>query len=160
MKKNLFCLFILLSSCQDKHFQFDNIDHYKINISDNDLNILLSKENKSDKENDLVLLLSEDFIDDNKNELVTHLNELYPYKQKINEPKISELKAIYHNSFNFSKSKCIPVYRDILIFKQDDSILGISKICFDCNMQYTIKNDGKNIEIDNSDFEKLEKILN
>lgn len=55
---------------------------------------------------------------------------------------------------------CIPIYRDILIFKKNNSVVGISKVCFDCNMNYTLGSK-TDVEIYNNsnDYEKLEKLL-
>lgn len=61
MKRNLFCLLFLWSSCRSSHFEFNNVDYYQLNISDDDYNELVTKENKSEEELVLDSLLSEDF---------------------------------------------------------------------------------------------------
>ena len=52
---------ILWSSCQSSHFEFNNVDYYQLNISDDDYNELVTKENKSEEELVLYSLLAEDF---------------------------------------------------------------------------------------------------
>ena len=90
-----------------------------------------------------------EFIENNYTDKELINSELYP---KINE--------IYKNDISFEDSKCIPIYRDILVFKKNDSIVAISKICFDCEMQYTLKSNQEIIEIDNENILKLKGILN
>ncbi|MBK9634477.1 MAG: hypothetical protein IPO64_08200 [Bacteroidetes bacterium] len=71
-------------------------------------------------------------------------------KSKIKENKLSALNEVYSDGINLMKSKCIPVYRDIWCLSKMIQ-LGISKICFDCDMEYTINN-GVRKEIDNNNF--------
>ena len=159
MKKILFCFLIVLSSCQSSHFEFNNVDYYQLNISDDDYNELVTKENKSEEELVLYSLLAEDFPNVLDDHFIKNLEKWYPAKSKIKENKLSALNEVYSDGINLMKSKCIPVYRDILVFKQNDSIVGISKICFDCDMEYTISNNGVRKEIDNNNFKRLKQIL-
>ncbi len=89
-----------------------------------------------------------EFIENNYTDKELINSELYP---KINE--------IHKNDISFEDSKCIPIYRDILVFKKNDSIVAISKICFDCEMQYTLKSNQEIIEIYNENILKLKGIL-
>lgn len=58
-------------------------------------------------------------------------------------------------------AKCIPIYRDILIFKKNKKITRMVKICFSCH-QYRIfgaKGNTQNFGSD-EDYKKLWSILN
>src|SRR5690606_38180602 len=75
--------------------------------------------------------------------------------KKINgvlKQKKPSRKYLYHN--------CIPEYRDILIFKKDEKIIGIVKICFECEKIFAI---GINSNFDRNyskkEFRKLFRIL-
>jgi hypothetical protein len=159
MKKILFCSLILLASCKYKHFQFDDVDHYRSTITDDKFSSLIRKENKSEHERKFESLLTGNYLDDTDEMFVANLNKFYTRTSKINDDEISAIEEIYYDGFNFMKSKCIPIYRDILIFKQNDTIVGISKICFDCDMNYTVDKNGIKKEFDNADYKSLSDIL-
>ena len=59
-----------------------------------------------------------------------------------------------------SETACIPVFRDILIFKKNNKSIGIAKICFECEKSHIV---GTNKNIENfgqcGDFSKLMNIL-
>ncbi len=149
----------MLSSCQSNHFQFDNVDYYHIDISDDKMSDLASMQNKSEGDIELESLLTEDYPNNIDKTFLKNLDKLYPIKRKIDEAKLIEIEEIYCDGSNLGRSKCIPVYRDVLIFKQKGSVVGVSKICFDCDMQYTIDKYGAQKEFDNNDFQKLQQIL-
>ena len=55
---------------------------------------------------------------------------------------------------------CDAFYRAILIFKKKDKVVGVSKICFDCGLNWTIGSE-RNVMLfgQEGDYEKLEKLL-
>lgn len=61
------------------------------------------------------------------------------FKKKINSTKFEALNKIFIEKpyEEGSARACIPVFRDILIFKKNDKITGMMKICFNCH-QYRI----------------------
>lgn len=159
MKTVLFCLLLLLSSCQYKHFDFDAVYHYKIDISGDALNKFLSKTNKTPDEAILEVILTENEPYKIDPEVVKNIERLYPIQKKLNSTEAEKINAIYYDGYNFTRSRCVPVYRDILLFKKNDSVVGISKICFDCDMQYNIDIYGNEKEFDNTNFTVLQQIL-
>jgi hypothetical protein len=90
---------------------------------------------------------------------MSNLNKYYHIERKIGKNKLLELEKIYVDGSSFNMSKCAPIYRDILVFKQKDTIVGLSKICFECNLQFTIDKYGVQKDFDSNDFERLELIL-
>ncbi|MBK8671416.1 MAG: hypothetical protein IPN93_00030 [Bacteroidetes bacterium] len=81
MKKILFCFLIVLSSCQSSHFEFNNVDYYQLNISDDDYNELVTKENKSEEELVLDSLLAENFPNVLDDHFIKNLEKWYPAKK-------------------------------------------------------------------------------
>ena len=54
-------------------------------------------------------------------------------------------------------SACAPVYRGILIFKHDQRMTGIAKLCFECNQKVIVGSTNKKCE--QFDFGALWEIL-
>ena len=83
-------------------------------------------------------------------------------KTILNKSKYEEINNIFseQNCLINSASACIPIYRDILIFKKNKKTIGVAKICFDCQMFYIIGTQ-KNVQDfgANGNFEKLEPLL-
>ncbi|MBK9354930.1 MAG: hypothetical protein IPN09_13475 [Bacteroidetes bacterium] len=56
---------------------------------------------------------------------IKNLENGIPLKVKIEENKLSALNDVYINGFNFNEIKMhSQVYRDILVFNQNDSIVS------------------------------------
>jgi hypothetical protein len=59
------------------------------------------------------------------------------FKMKYMKPtKFRALNEVFsvkeYDSTRLSVIRCEPIFRDILIFKKDNSIVGVAKICFTC----------------------------
>jgi hypothetical protein len=101
-----------------------------------------------------------DFISFNDTINFRDLTKIY---EKINVKKedYSVLKNIFcetkKNNATF-KYDCLPIYRDVLIFRKKSKITGFIKICFSCNHYNLIVNDSaKKHNFENNIF--LDKIL-
>ena len=70
------------------------------------------------------------------------------------DPKMEASNA----SFSVSVAICAPVYRDILVFKKDNKVSAIAKVCFGCNQNllWTKFGETRNAPLD---YYKLEKHL-
>jgi hypothetical protein len=53
---------------------------------------------------------------------------------------------------------CAPTYRDILVFKKDNRIIGFAKVCFQCSQNYIVVDKVIEEDID-LDYEDLKNIL-
>ncbi len=144
-------------------FDYDEVDYYSIDITENDA-MKLDSLSKFSKTNQLKYdLISNDFPDKLYQIDFEKKIEKVGYKMKsIGKNDFKSLNKIfiektYQDGITFA---CIPVYRDILIFKKNKKIIGFTKICFDCH-QYVIL--GSSANTDNfgydSDYENLGKIL-
>jgi len=89
------------------------------------------------------------------------VNKFYS-KKELDKEKFPEINEIYTEKYHgqYDIAGCAPFYRDILIFKKDKKIIGISKICFQCNLNMTVGTK-RNVERlgHNGDYEKLAMIL-
>jgi len=84
-------------------------------------------------------------------------------KKEIPKKKFTEIDKIFtEKTINENSSyTCIPIYRDILVFKNIGKVIGIAKICFSCRQHRIIGTDLNNDNFgQNGDYEKLEALLN
>lgn len=161
MKKLLLIfLFISLYSCSEENFfsEFDEVDYYTLK---NDS--LISFENKNDSI--ALKIYNEDYPFDLKNvEFYKIINQDRFIKRNIIKSDINLLGKIFttKNKYFETSNACIPNYRDILILKKEDSIIGIIKICMECEKYQFIGNIPKVDEYNFSqtrNFEDLDKIF-
>ena len=77
------------------------------------------------------------------------------YFQELNSAIFVEKKC--HNIYAVA---CIPVFRDILVFKKKNKVIGLAKICFKCGM-YHIEGSNSNVECFGMDkeYKRLKKLL-
>ncbi len=170
MNKSLLIIGIifLTFSCSQKkgdyYFDFDQIDHYSIKIDENELFDLEEKKNLTQNQQ-----LKIDIIVNDKPEKITDtafipkLTKIGFTKNIVSENKHAELNEIFREKSHDEvyALACVHVYRDILIFKKSDSIIGIAKICFDCLDSQILGTDVNTMEFGQSgDYGKLNKLLN
>lgn len=131
-----------------KFFEYDEIDYYHIEKEDGEIKNLFENQNKSKIDR----LKSEVIVGETPDNLKDHdflnyMDEIGYSKKKIDSAKFAAINKIliekpYEEA---TASACIPVYRDILIFKKSNKITGMIKICFNCH-QYRILGTKANIE--------------
>jgi hypothetical protein len=144
-------------------FNFDSIEYYNIDIDENSAMDLSELQDKSELDKlryDLIIGEAPESIGN-----LNFINNLVKIGFKKSEIKSDDFKNI---SQLFSEKPeregiyfaCIPTFRDILIFKKNKKVVGIAKICFDCNQNQII---GSESNIDNfgqgDDYDKLNVIL-
>ncbi|MES2575525.1 MAG: hypothetical protein V4572_11320 [Bacteroidota bacterium] len=171
MKKiYLIIISILLINCQKskieskEFFDFDEIEHYNVDITLEDWSIIASKKDEKSVDEKIFLNIlngSDPKTIDDKN-FIVNLKKFYPKIVKISSTKLDSIRNIYtekkHQNPEFAA--CTPFYRDILIFKKNNNVIGISKVCFECGTQSTIgsKRNTENLG-QSGDMWKLESIL-
>lgn len=121
-------------------FQYDAIDYYHIEKEEESVKDLFENHNKSKIDKlkfEVIVNETPDSLQDQ--EFLNHMDEIGYSKKKINSTKFEALNKIFIEKpyEEGSARACIPVFRDILIFKKNDKITGMMKICFDCH-QYRI----------------------
>lgn len=147
-----------------KFFEYDEIDYYHIDIDDDSVMDFFENENRSkiDKlKNGVVVdeiptsLRDQDFLN--------YMKQIGYSKKKIDSAKFEAFNKIFVEKpeEEMIAAACIAIYRDILIFKKNDKITGMVKICFSCH-QYRILGTDANTENfgSNSDYYQLQNILN
>ena len=92
---------------------------------------------------------------------VKNLEKLNFHKEKLEISQIQKIDEIYSRGSGNYGVACVKTFRDILVFKRKNTIIGVSKICFDCSWEKTFFNEHwySNL-IDITYFEELENLLN
>jgi hypothetical protein len=151
-------VFLFLQFYSFNYFDFDEVIHYKSEIKEEEL---FDYKNKTDKLKKSVIL--EDTPNSIKDTIFIDKLETFGYKKTVlNKSKFDAINNLF--SFKIflksSSSGCIYVYRDILIFKKKSRIVGMAKICFDCDAN---KIYGTNYKTDNfgqgGDYDRLQILL-
>lgn len=146
-----------------KFFEYDAIDYYSNDIDESKIGDLYDNQSKSEIDSfkmeiilgDIPKSISDlDFID--------KLAKVGYKKTQIDKSKFDSIDNLFVEKTVTENlaTACIYVYRDILIFKKDDKVVGTAKICFDC-MANQIHGTTANTENfgQEGDYERLEKIL-
>ena len=162
----LILLVLIINSCKNEsknYFTFDEIVQYKLNPEIN-TELLFSEVLKTGIDS----LRREIIINEKPSELkdslfIRSLDKVGFEKVKVNPFKYHEIKDIYRersSPFIKTSTTCEPIYRDILIFKLQNKITGISKICFECQKSQNIGINGKLKSFEReSDFKNLKNFL-
>lgn len=155
VKKTTLIFFILLiAACKrEPVFQFDSVSHYTLK------GVAEVEDEKQHSSEGLA-------YDDNlPNASVEEIEQdIDPIKwdvKLIPYGRLKDISSVYANKFylDFTEHRCLPIYRDILVFKFKNKITGISKICFDCDIAITVNNNGVNINVDQDEIKKLKTII-
>ena len=168
--KGILILLILftLCSCGQKlgefYFDFDNVEHYSIEIDENELFELEEKKYLSESEKLQIELVINDFPESISDTLFINKLEKSGFtKTLIEKSKNEDLNNLFREKSHKESlyAACIAAYRDILIFRKNGKVIGIAKICFSCSQNRIIGTDANTFEFGQSgDYGKLAKILN
>lgn len=141
-----FCVLLSTTNCQkDKPtkkkspFEFDTVDHY---ITHDRTSIATSLHNTPVTSYDEIQMkysniLFKDLQAKNRDTLfVAELQNLDYTKVPVNSWDVKEYQSIFSQKFGnyFRENACEPYYRDVYVFRKKNKIVGISKICFDCQI--------------------------
>ncbi len=184
MKTFLFIISFVLISCKEKtevhtnsevsikktevkygkkFFEYDQIDYYQIDFQEDQIPELDNNQKKS-KAGKLGYGLIVDETPKNINDLefLNYMNKIGYLKKKIDKSKFKEIDKIFGEKTvsDSYTAACIPVFRDILVFKKHGKVIGVVKICFACHQYHIV---GTNANTDNfgsdTDYDQLGKIL-
>ena len=146
----IYLIFFALISCNSSPvFNFDSVNLYQI------------KTDKDCNDEMFCALLNENNLPDTSlTRIESEVNKFYT-KKELNKKTVAGLQNIYANGMQFelSEKKCLPIYQDILVFRNKNVITGVSKICFECDMSYSIDKDGREIQISSNKIEELHSLL-
>lgn len=165
-------LFFTNVKAQDSSFfDFDQIDYYSTDIKTKDISAIEYQRKKNSfeykkisKKNALFLsILTNNYPEKIEENFSKQLVQYGFKKRKIDNVLYPEINTIFSekNCNDNLDSFCIPTFRDILIFRKKDQIIGIAKICYTCHLA-TIIGTEKNIRNFGScgDFRRLQEIIN
>lgn len=184
MKKYLF-LFLIIISCNKtspkkenlefrkenltpkkelkKFYDADEIEHFYLNISEEKIMELFEKRKRNPERDKLKSLLVSHYPNSiSEPNFEADLTKFKFVKTQLSEIKKKEVENIFSqkDSVQTEFSSCLPYYRDIFIFKKNDSIVGIAKVCFGCGVSQfngtKINTEGFGLR---SQLEELEKII-
>ncbi len=121
-------------------FDFDEITHIRIDISDNEYDDLYNHK-KGTPERNLVYFLSknrpEEITDSAIEESIKNVaHKIMPVDPTFFTEMKDSIFAEHKSSAPPLALACEPIYRDILIFKMNKKTVGIAKICFKCCMYH------------------------
>lgn len=163
MKYFSLILLIFLFSCEKKKpfFVFDEVLHYSISLEESFK--CFEKRNFNEKYNFLnnaMEIYSPETLNDTI--FIQNLDKYFPKKNKIDKNKLAKLSDIFSETNVESKveTACEPIFRDVFVFKNNNSIVGISKICFSCMKEYTIGSRTSTTNFGScNEYERLEKLV-
>jgi hypothetical protein len=175
-------LFISISSCNERnqnnspskkqiqtplqnYFDFDEIVYYKIQIDSRKAMELIDGRNKTKQDTLLLnailsLFIPQTITDTN---FISSLETLNFRKKSINHTSYSSINEIFKEKIpaeTIAETTCSPVFRDILIFKKSNNVVGLAKICFECQQNYILGTNANTFMFgQKGDYKKLETIL-
>lgn len=127
-------------------FTFDKVEHYSTGIKDSIITSINKKKfhNLNEIEESYLKFIHENIPTNIKDtSFVSTIEKLKFNKKIIPDSEIKILQEIFSEAFcnEMAESACIPMYRDIYVFKKNNQITGIAKVCFECKIIYFICKD-------------------
>jgi hypothetical protein len=146
-----------------KFFEFDAINYYLIDFDESKIGDLYDNQSKSEIDSFKMGIILGD-LPKNISDLsfIDKLKKIGYKKKSVDKSKFDEIDKIFVEKTvkENDATACIYVYRDILIFKKNNAVVGTAKICFGCMANKII---GTNANTENfgmdGDYEKLEDLL-
>ena len=151
-------LLISLCSCSNNQQffkDFDEVTYFH----------LKSIDYKNDTDSIALKVIYDEFPTELKdNKFIEEIEKNKFVKLNFNQKDVQKLKEIFTEKLgiSFSQNACAPIFRDILILKLKGNIVGIAKICLQCEKYYFVGYN-HNINVDsfgkNNEFDDLNKIF-
>ena len=144
-------------------FKYDNIDYYFNDFDESAIGDLI--DNQHDSEIDsfkMGIIIGEIPIDISDLTFISNLKAIGYNKHELNKSKFKNIDSIFRekSSNEDAISRCIHIYRDLLIFKKLNKVTGTAKVCFTCKAHQingtkaNTSNFGRN-----GDYDRLQKLL-
>ena len=149
----------------NKYFEFDKIEHYHTNLSID--SIAKSRSFPKTNKDFALSQIVEGNVPVNLNDtlFISNTKILQFEKQEINRKLHLKISNIFTERKSQSlvaldAASCITNFRDILIFRKNNKIIGIVKLCFTCD-QYSIIGSKTNTTSfgERDEFKNLKEIL-
>jgi len=146
-------------------FDFDEVLHYEIPISEEIYRELVLEEGSFEKVKHLQILLENSCpnTEEENIQFETAINSIEKIATTIDSKYYSEFRNKIFSEKKcdvVSSRKCGPIYRDIFIFKKNNKQTGMAKICFECRLySFSKGNFNSNCFGMNGEFRSLKKII-
>ena len=146
------------------YFDFDEVEHYKNHISEDSLSEIRAVNFFQSKTKRFLSIIEGDTPMELSDSLFVNELESFGYEyRKISESKHENLNEVFREKSanrTMETFMCLPVYNDILVFKKDNKVTGVTKICFMCQQIYFVGTaaDTRNFQTLNA-FHKLREVL-
>jgi len=145
-------------------FNFDEVTYYHIDLSLEDwLDRTADRKPLSSRDKKIKTVYESSLpLDLSDKKFLKAIEDVYSNKVIINEKDLNAIDSIFSEKYKCepTATTCLHYYRDILVFKKDNKISGMAKICFSCGDEIFA---GTNRNTDdfgnNGDYEKLRNIL-
>lgn len=145
------------------YFSFDEVVHYQLDFDKKLIGSLLENARQSEFDSlKKAVILGGYPVQMSESTLPELLKQIGYKESRVNQNKFSAINDIFSNKDvgDLLVTSCINVYRDILVFKKNNNVVGLAKICFDCKAHHIL---GTSISTEgfgqNGDYEKLENLL-
>jgi hypothetical protein len=148
---------------EKKFFEFDEIDYYISDLDESKIGDLYDNQSRSEIDSLKMGIILGD-LPKNTSDLsfIDKLQKIGYKKSSVDKSKFNEINKIFVEKTVKENvaTACVYVYRDILIFKKDNNVIGTAKICFGCLANEIIgtKANTENFGMD-GDYEKLADLL-
>lgn len=144
-------------------FEYDAIDYYTNDFDESKIGDLYDNQSKSELDSFKMGIILDDIPESISDlDFIDKLVKVGYKKTQIDKSKFDSIDNIFVEKTTTENiaAACVYVYRDILIFKKDDKVVGTAKICFDC-MAHQINGTTANTENfgQEGDYQRLGKIL-
>lgn len=127
-------------------FLFDSIIHYSIAIEEDTLWGIERIKDKTKEQRRLIEIVLYDKLDTlSDTSVLNYLPSLGFTKRHLSYEKTESLRKIFHTQHmkEEARAACVPIFRDILVFRLKSKNTAVMKLCFDCQ-HHTL--DGEIIE--------------
>lgn len=145
------------------YFDFDKVEYYFLDIDEVKIGEIEEKTRKTEKERKQLELLIKNTPDKLSDTIyLKDLEEIDFVMHEIASNNFDILNKIFceRKHKELVAMKCEAVYRDILVFKKDNEIIGTAKICFGCYQNVITGTKLNTTEFGQSgDYGKLYEIL-
>lgn len=150
------------NSCKP-YFKFDQVEHYFIKTTDHEYMLLATKKNPTENDSILREVLSLGIFKSLKDtSTVRHLESIGYAKKMVDTNLNDSLSEIFCERKHGSSmmASCIPMYRNIFVFKYQGKTVGLAKICYSCMLSNIVGTKCNTADFGQSgDFERLRNLM-
>lgn len=166
-KKALLLLVFLGLACkqepkQKSDFEFNQAMHYTISIEDSTLFDLASQDKLTDYEQLKIEVLLNNTPERLSDTLfIKELETIGFNKTQLNTEQVCQLQNLFsiENANTNRVNECINIYRDILVLKQDKQLIGIAKVCVECEAMQLITTEQHPLHLSSENYERLKDLM-